>query len=51
MVGAPDMSNITFDENGNPVPDYGPLGPGLQQQNPDELAKTVGIADWWKSLR
>lgn len=48
---APDMSGVAFDENGNPIPDYGPPGPGLQAQDPTQLAGTVGKPGWWKPLR
>jgi len=47
---APDMTGITFDANGNPIPDF-PVSSGLQSQNPDQLGGTVGRAGWWKSLR
>lgn len=52
---APDMTGVTFDENGNPT--YNGLdasvlsAPGLQQQSPTELASAVGRANWWKSSR
>lgn len=51
----PDMTGVTFDANGNPS--YDGLdasilsAPGLQQQDPAQLASTVGRANWWKSLR
>ena len=54
-VGSPDMTGITFDENGNPT--YNGLdasvvsAPGVQQQTPPQLASAVGKAGWWKSLR
>ena len=51
----PDMSGITFDQNGNPIwngLDASVLSaPGLQQQDPTQLAATVGKPGWWKPLR
>ena len=47
---APDMSGITFDQNGNPVSGY-ELGPGISPQNPTQLAATVQKPGWLKALR
>lgn len=47
---APDMSGITFDQNGNPVSGY-ELGPGISPQNPTQLAATAQKPGWWKALR
>ena len=51
----PDMSGIAFDAEGNPS--YDGLGagilsaPGLQPQDPTQLAGTVAKPNWWKPLR
>ena len=42
------VAGWTFDENGNPIPDY---GPALQRQyDPTELGGEVGKAGWYKGL-
>ena len=54
-VGSPDMTGVIFDQNGNPTwngLDASVLSaPGLQQQDPTQLAATVGRPGWWKPLR
>ena len=54
-VGSPDMTGVIFDQNGNPTwngLDASILSaPGLQQQDPTQLAATVGRPGWWKPLR